>query len=156
MKKTNTTPLPNALFDDLLASLSLSELKVLLLIFRHTWGKIENPITGSRKPRSWIPGKILQIQSGMSPRSINRAIRNLVDLRFIKVTNTYGESLDTTEERNGAPRLYFEPRVSYIENRKPYWLSLFGYKRPSRHMCDRCVCDQSDLDETDAPIIRSC
>ena len=53
MMLNQTTPVPNILFDALLPTLTESELKVLLVIIRQTYGWFDFK-TKKRKQRDWI------------------------------------------------------------------------------------------------------
>jgi hypothetical protein len=116
----NTTPVPNALFDNHLKGLHLAELKVLLVIIRQTLGWEDKKTKNGRKDLDWISNSQLVQKTGCSPRAINVAVQQLVIKDLIRVLSIKGELLDSPEKRRGQPKLYF--RVSsaikeHVENR---------------------------------------
>lgn len=86
-QRPTTTPVPDELFDDLMADLSEAELKVVLYIIRRTWGfkkvvdaidldQLENGITKK-------DGQRLDRGTGLSRRAIIDAIESLVQKKII-------------------------------------------------------------------------
>src|SRR5436305_13942529 len=77
----NTTPVPDELFDTLLAGLSGAELKVLLYICRRTFGfKKERDTISLSQIASGIvtrEGKVLDRGTGLSKRHVQRALKSL-------------------------------------------------------------------------------
>jgi phage replication O-like protein O len=82
-RSPNYTQVPDELFDELLATLSLAELKVLLYVMRRTFGfkkgsdrisksQLENGITKR------LTGEILDRGTGLSRRAIRLAIQSLI------------------------------------------------------------------------------
>lgn len=101
-----TTFVPNYLFDDFLPHLSESELKVYLVIIRQTLGWHDKR-TGKRKIRDRITNGQFKTKTGLSDRSINRAIQKLIIRKLIEVTNGKREVLRLGSERKGQPILYY-------------------------------------------------
>src|SRR5258708_38372413 len=77
----NTTPVPDELFDELLADLSGAELKVLLYICRRTFGfKKESDTISLTQIANGIvtrEGKVLDKGTGLSKRHVQRALKRL-------------------------------------------------------------------------------
>src|SRR3954451_6248111 len=77
----NTTPVPDELFDELLADLSGAELKVLLYICRRTFGfKKESDRISLNQIANGIvtrDGKVLDKGTGLSKRHVQRALKAL-------------------------------------------------------------------------------
>ncbi|HEX5002637.1 MAG TPA: replication protein [Bacteroidia bacterium] len=106
MKLAQTTPLPNVVIDKYLQHLSMSEIKVLLVVVRKTLGWTEG--VNGRKQRDWISsGQLAQI-SGLSKRAITGAISSLLNKRLIQVTGFGDRVLSAPSDRRGQTRLYFE------------------------------------------------
>jgi phage replication O-like protein O len=86
-RKPTYTIVPDELFDELLAHLSGSELKVLLYIIRRTFGwkkdtdniSLKQMIEGIRK----ADGSILDSGTGLSKPTVTRAVKTLVDKNVI-------------------------------------------------------------------------
>jgi phage replication O-like protein O len=102
-----TTPVPNIVFDLHLPNLSESELKVLLIIIRQTYGWID-PYTKKRKSRDWISHSQFQKKTNLSRRSISEALKSLSTKNIISITDFKGEPLYYSWERKGKRRLYFQ------------------------------------------------
>lgn len=116
----NTTPVPNAVFDAHLKSLKLAELKVLLIIIRHTLGWEDKRTKSERKELDWISNSQLALKTGCSLRAINEAIQSLVGQKLIEVLSYGGEILDTPEKRRGQQKLFYRPASAinaYVESR---------------------------------------
>lgn len=94
-----TTPVPNAVFDEHLRELKMAELKVLLVIIRQT--------LGWKKECDWISGKQFMEKTGCSNRAVNLAIDSLVKRKIIAVQDGEGNFLPEPSQRRGKPRMYF-------------------------------------------------
>lgn len=101
-----TTPVPNGLFDEHLATLKPAELKLLLIIIRQTWGW-KDERTGKRKQIDWISGSQLRGKTGCSKRAISQATAQLIKSGLIDVIGERGVQLKTPEERKGKLRLFY-------------------------------------------------
>ena len=104
---SNTTSVPNVVFDLYLKDLNLAELKVLLVIIRQTLGWKDKQTKSERKECDWISGSQLSLKTGASKRAINTAIRILVEKNLIDVLDTDGKLLDSPDKRKGKPKLFF-------------------------------------------------
>lgn len=89
-----------------MSDLSMSELKVLLIIIRKTLGW-KGDVNG-RKKRDWISSSQLTKMAGISRRAITTALSSLVKKGLIRVTNLGGHVLVDGCERKGKTKLYFE------------------------------------------------
>jgi len=105
MPLMRTTPIPNIIFDTHLATLKMSELKVLLLIVRQTLGWKVGP--GKRKARDWMSRSYIQKRTGLSERAISTAIDSLVAMGLIQVTAPRGHLLHDARARQGHTKLYY-------------------------------------------------
>lgn len=101
-----TTQVPNILFDQYLSKLTESELKLLLVVIRQTYGWIDKK-TGGRKTRDRISHSQFIKKTGLSRRVISKALQNLVDDRLIKITCHSGKVLHTTKDRRGKTNLFY-------------------------------------------------
>src|SRR4029079_15081818 len=85
----NTTPVPDELFDELLADLSGAELKVLMYICRRTFGfkKGSDTISLSQIASGIVTrdGKILDKGTGLSKRHVQRALKSLEEKQAVTV-----------------------------------------------------------------------
>src|SRR4051812_8825444 len=85
----NTTPVPDELFDELLADLSGAELKVLLYICRRTFGfKKESDTISLSQIASGIvtrDGRVLDKGTGLSKRHVQRALKSLEEKQTVTV-----------------------------------------------------------------------
>lgn len=109
MNTPNVTPIPDSIFDMMFPRMNEGEVKTLLTIYRYTWGVVENSVTNKRKDRAWLPNDFFQDVTGLSARTINRAIDSLARKKLIRVTSRHGTTLDAPRKRMGNRRLYFEP-----------------------------------------------
>jgi len=101
-----STSVPNIVFDQHLPSLTESELKVLLVIIRQTFGWID-PYTRKRKTRDWISHSQFVKKTNLSRKSISEALKSLSTKNIITITDFKGEPLYYSWERKGKRRLYF-------------------------------------------------
>ncbi len=104
---SNTTSVPNVVFDLYLKDLNIAELKVLLVIIRQTLGWKDKQTKSERKECDWISGSQLTLKTGASNRAINTAIRILVEKKLIDVLDVAGNLLDSPEKRKGKQKLFF-------------------------------------------------
>lgn len=104
---SNTTSVPNAVFDLYLKDLNIAELKVLLVIIRQTLGWKDKQTKSERKECDWISGSQLTLKTGASKRAINSAIHILVEKELIDVLDVAGNLLDSPEKRKGKSKLFF-------------------------------------------------
>jgi hypothetical protein len=107
MQYRRTTPFPNTLIDHYLPTLSLAELKVLLVIIRQTNGWI-NKATGARKKRDRICYSQFMTKTGLCRRIISKTVHDLVVQGLILVTDYRGNILDTAARRKGK-QLFYDP-----------------------------------------------
>ncbi len=107
MNYKRSTQVPNILFDVHLPHLKESELKILLIIIRQTYGWIRSD--GKRKEKDQISyGQFIK-KTGLSRRIISDAIQSLIDYRIIHVRNYNGGLLTDPKQRKGKAMLYYSP-----------------------------------------------
>ena len=119
MIQTNTTPVPNSLFDVYLKELLSAELKVLLVIIRQTLGWADRRTVLGRKEMDWISSGQLQAKTGSSRRAISSATEVLINKKIIEVLDEKGNILNDPQKRKGKPRLFYRPSYalfSPVEN----------------------------------------
>lgn len=104
---SNTTPVPNVVFDEYLKDLKLAELKVLLVVIRQTLGWADKNSTLGRKERDWISSSQLSKKTGSSKRAITTATEELNKKSLIEIQDEHRNILDTPEKRKGKQRLYY-------------------------------------------------
>lgn len=108
MRYQQTTQVPNILFDKYLPHLTDSELKILLIIIRQTYGWIRKDGKG-RKTRDRITHRQFCTKTGLCRRVVSKSIQSLVEKKLIKVTDSKGEKLHESKQRAGRAYLYYQP-----------------------------------------------
>lgn len=101
-----TTQVPNELVDQWMRDLTLSELKLLLLVIRMTRGWVVGP-NGRRKTRDWLSCSRIMTMTGLSDRSITMATSSLVSRGLLVVSNAKGRTLSEPLDRRGCTKLYY-------------------------------------------------
>lgn len=101
-----STQIPNVLFDVFLPTLSEKELKVILVVLRLTIGWVDTQ--GKRKLRDWISQKLFRNKTGLSGKSVSKAIDLLVNKNLIRATTKSGVVLLSSQERRGKGHIYYE------------------------------------------------
>jgi phage replication O-like protein O len=108
------TQIPNTLFDKYLPQLKESELKVLLVVLRQTFGWIDTK-TGNRKIRDRISRTQFIQKTGLSCKIVSKAIKSLVDKRLLTITDQIGNLLHTSEERKGKNYIFYAFQPGHFE-----------------------------------------
>lgn len=104
MKLNKTTAVPNLFFDELMAELSSSAIRVYLKIVRNTYGwRDEN---GYPKKRDWISHSQFT-KVGISNRSVTNAIDELIDKNLILLTDYVGNPILTPKQRKNAQQIFY-------------------------------------------------
>ena len=106
MTYEQTTQVPNILFDLHLPNLTESELKIILVIIRQTYGWIDR-YTGKRKQRDRISHTQFMTKTGLSRRIITNAIKNLNSKGLVSITCRNGNSLNGSVERRGKTSILY-------------------------------------------------
>lgn len=106
MNYRQTTQVPNILFDTYLPNLTESELKILLVIIRQTYGWIDK-YTGKRKKRDRISHSQFMHKAGLSRRILTKSIQSLLDKGLITAENFDGSLAYHPDERKGKSFLYY-------------------------------------------------
>lgn len=102
MHYKQTTQIPNEIIEAIPnLKLSGSEVKLLLIFYRATWGwhKIRDRLTFSELIR----------RTGLGHRIISTSIQSLIDKKLLKVTDYKGIELNTPQERKGKLYLFYTP-----------------------------------------------
>lgn len=115
MTYSQTTQVPNAVFDAYLPQLGEAELKVLLVIIRQTYGWVDKS-TGQRKTRDRISSSQFQRKTGYGRRTITSAIKSLCDRKLMAVTDYKGNPLLYASDRKGKSFLYYSPSLPAQDN----------------------------------------
>ena len=105
-------PVPLRLVDKVMPSLKDTELRVLLVVLRQTWGWQANleEKDGRRKLRDWISHSQLCQRTGRGSDAVSCAVAALVVAGLIVVEDAAGNPLATPEQRQRSlGRLYFRP-----------------------------------------------
>ena len=113
-----TTQVPNVLFDQWMRDLTLSEIKLLLLVTRMTRGWV---IAGSgrRKLRDWLSCSRIMAMTGLSDRAITTATSALITRGLLVVTDARGNDLSDPRARQGCTRLYYALAVDISSDPQP-------------------------------------
>ncbi|MBI1307056.1 MAG: hypothetical protein GC181_10680 [Bacteroidetes bacterium] len=109
MNYKRTTQIPNVLIDDWLKSLSESELKILLVIIRRTIGMVDKTSENrsNRVHRAWISHGLFILYTGLSYRSVSRAIQALEGKALISITDAGGSVLPISVRKLGQNKLHY-------------------------------------------------
>ncbi|MEZ4927909.1 MAG: replication protein [Saprospiraceae bacterium] len=110
MKYQQTFQVTNSVVDQYLESLTGSEVKLLLVIFRQTHGWVDQR-TGKRKTRDWISHSQFVKKTGLSKRVISTAIQNLITKGLINASDQAGKPLPDIEDRRGRSQIYYSPNM---------------------------------------------
>ena len=117
-RSPNTTPIPDEVFDELLADLSSAELKVLLYICRRTFGfKKESDTISLNQIAEGITtrdGRVIDKGTGLSKRHVQRALKRLEEQQIVEVRRDIGD--DGVNEVN-TYSLHFQEGVG---DKSPY------------------------------------
>jgi len=117
---TSWHPVPIRLVDEVMPGLKDTELRVLLVVLRQTWGWMaDRTDTGSRqttndkkptKRRDWLSHRQLCRRTGRGSDAVSGAVASLTATGLIVVEDAGGQCLATPEERRRSlGRQYFRP-----------------------------------------------
>jgi hypothetical protein len=113
----NSTQVPNVIIDDLMRKLKGSELRIVLVVVRLTFGWMDNRQTGRRKTIDWINHTQLRKKTGLkSNKVISISIARLVDkIGVIEALDEDGRLLNTPAKRmNLGGRIYYRFNLKYL------------------------------------------
>lgn len=100
--------LPFAIIDDLLPNLKDTEIRLLLVCLRQTWGRMDR--FGNERTSDWLSHGQLKARTGRASEAVSGAIDALVRRGLLRVADEHGRSLDTAALRMQAHgRLLFSP-----------------------------------------------
>lgn len=106
----NSTQIPNVILDNILPDLSDTELRVILIIARQTYGWVEDINTSRRKSVDWISYSQLVTKTGRQTAAIAKAIHDLEEKRLIDILGENG-LLIPKDKRLGS-KLYYRIHTS--------------------------------------------
>lgn len=109
------TPVPNNFFEVYLPKLSASELKILLVIIRQTYGWIDFK-TRRRKQRDRISHSQFIQKTGLSKRIISQSVTSLIHKRLITLSDYQGNSLNEATKRKGYQCIYYSSCLRLVQN----------------------------------------
>lgn len=95
----NTTPTPNELFNGEMKKMSDTELRVVLIVTRSTFGWEVDHETGMRKKEDWITRSQIEQKAGRGHSSVSGAIDGCVKKGWIETRDEDGKVLKTPAER---------------------------------------------------------
>lgn len=99
-------PLPNRVVDEVMPTLKDTELRVLLVVLRQTWGWRDG--SGRFKARDWLTASQLRARTGRASESVSGAVDSLVRRGLIVVEDAAGRTLPTaSHRRRHLGRLYY-------------------------------------------------
>ena len=129
MSKAAWHPVPVRLVDEVMPALRDTELRVLLVVLRQTWGwKVDRLASDERhknyghKRRDWLSHRQLCRRTGRGSDAILGAVASLTASGLIVVEDAGGNELPTPEARRRClGRLYFRPGEVWgkVENCRP-------------------------------------
>ncbi len=99
MSIPNTTPTPNELFNGEMRKMTDSELRVVMIVTRATFGWVIDREKGIRKEEDWISHTQMIEKSGKSSRAISYAIKGCIENNWIEARTKEGKLLDTADKR---------------------------------------------------------
>ena len=107
-------PIPIQLVDEVMPRLKDTELRVLLVVLRQTWGwkadRTKTDDTRQTKRRDWLSHRQLCRRTGRGSDAVSGAVATLTASGLIVVEDAAGRSLITPEERRRCmDRQYFRP-----------------------------------------------
>ena len=106
MNIKRSTHIPNVLFDRFLPHLSISELRLLLVILRQTNGWIDKA-TGKRKTRDWITHSQFVKKTGLTRQTVSSTLDALSQEGLITITDFSKNHLTTAKSRQGKSKLFY-------------------------------------------------
>lgn len=105
-------PVPLRLVDEVMPRLRDTELRVLLVVLRQTWGWQADRLEGNekRKRRDWLSHSQICQRTGRGSDAVSSAVAALVVAGLIVVEDAAGNPLATPGQRQRSlGRLYFRP-----------------------------------------------
>ena len=113
----NTTPTPNELFNGEMAKMGDTELRIVMVVTRATFGWMEDENTGMRKEEDWISQSQLIKKTGRSSEAISKAIENCIKNGWIEARDKNGKILTEKDERR-RHKLRYRLGHIFLEKRK--------------------------------------
>ncbi len=141
MHYIRSTYVPNYVLDNLLKELTEAELKVLLIVIRQTLGWL-NGTTGKRKCRDRITIRQFEAKTGLSKRTLSKAIQSLVVKMAIQVTGYDGKPLLKTRDRKGKSYLFYglyQPENNQYITKESNMLRQEHKREDNKTNQDKCI-----------------
>ena len=110
------TNVPNYIFDAYLKTLKPSEMCILLVIIRQTYGWY-NKRTKSYKKRDWISQRFFEEKTNLSIRTISSGIEGLIEKGIITLTNEQGHLLVSAQQRRMTSKIFYALRRREINGK---------------------------------------
>lgn len=101
MSIPNTTQTPNIIFNGLMKEMTDTELRVVLVVIRATYGWIADRETGMRKEEDWISHYQLKEKTGRQSGALSNAIDSCIQKGWIEARDSKGNLLNTKGKRKG-------------------------------------------------------
>jgi len=127
-KEAGWHPVPVRLVDAVMPGLRDTELRVLLVVLRQTWGWRADGQAGggahnaAHKRRDWLSHRQLCRRTGRGSDAVSGAVGSLTASGLIVVEDAGGRPLATPEERRRClGRLYFRPGEVWTEEGVEMW-----------------------------------
>jgi hypothetical protein len=100
------TNVPNYIFDEYLKILKPSEMCILLVVIRQTYGWYDKRMK-SYKKRDWIAQRFFEKKISLSIRTISSGIEGLIEKGVITITNKQGHLLISAQQRKMASKIFY-------------------------------------------------
>jgi len=102
----NTTPTPNIIFNDLMAKMTDTELRIVMAVTRATLGWEIDPETKMRKKEDWLSYYQLKKITGRGYTALAQGIESCIKKGWIEARDKDGNLLDTKNKRIGK-KIYY-------------------------------------------------
>ena len=102
----NTTPTPNIIFNGLMAKMTDTEFRIVMVVVRATLGWEIDHKTGMRKKEDWISYSQLKRRTGRGYTALAKAINSCIRNGWIEARDREGNLLDTKNKRIGKRVFY--------------------------------------------------
>ncbi|HAZ00589.1 MAG: hypothetical protein A2W90_04880 [Bacteroidetes bacterium GWF2_42_66] len=149
--KEGYTPIPNIIFDQQLKNIGSSELKILLVIIRQTYGWVDKK-TGKRKEKDRISYTQFARKTGLSRKTISKGISLLSKKNLIKITDSSGYILNTTSNRQGQTEIWYQhvqnvpiTCVNFTHNKRNYTKEINNKEIDYKHIKEILIKTRREL-----------
>lgn len=108
------TLLPNELIDVYLRGLKPGELKVLLVVVRHTMEYTKDFHLKTKLKRVWISNSQISRLTGLSRRAVSKAIIDLLDKKLITISDGNGNPITSSNQIGRKGKKFFGQNIRAI------------------------------------------